>query len=357
MGIVNSGSTVDVVGMIPSEAARAALVDAVKARFPGRPVNDKTQVAPGAPEGWQQCVVAGLASLPRLNKGKSLLSDHKLEVSGETNDYAASKSLPADIKAAAGQACETTTNIAFTGKMKADLSWKATRGLNGMITLEGDAPDNPSLLQLIETAQRTWPGESITDHMNVVGASPEPWLSATRVALEQLARLRRGEVDISAKDLMIEGAAETDKIADDIRSVLSTDLPPGYKARDAITVMSPDEKAADRCQSLMRETSAKGIINFARAKADLTADSTQTLKDLAEVANECPAFNIEIEGHTDAEGTDERNQRLSDRRARNGVDPKRLTTIGYGATRPIADNSTEAGRAKNRRIEFNVKVN
>jgi outer membrane protein OmpA-like peptidoglycan-associated protein len=185
------------------------------------------------------------------------------------------------------------------------------------------------------------------------------------VALEQLARLRRGDVDISAKELMIEGAAETDRIADDIRSVLSTDLPPGYKAHEAITVMSPEEKAADSCQTLMRETSAKGIINFARAKADLTPDSTQTLKDLAEVANECPSFKIEIEGHTDAEGTDERNQRLSDRRAhavadflaRNGVDPKRLTTIGYGATRPIADNSTEAGRAKNRRIEFNVKVN
>jgi outer membrane protein OmpA-like peptidoglycan-associated protein len=365
MGIVNSGSSVDVVGMIPSEAARGALVDAVKARFPGRTVNDKTQVAPGAPEGWQQCVVAGLASLPRLNKGKSLLSNHKLEVSGETDDYAASKSLPADIKAAAGQACETTTDIAFTGKMKTDLSWKATRGLNGMITLEGDAPDDPSRLQLIETAQRIWAGESIADHMKIVGASPEPWLSVTRVALEQLARLRRGDVEISAKDLMIEGAAETDKVAGDIRSVLSTDLPPGYKAHDAITVMSPEEKAADGCQTLMRETSAKGIINFARAKADLTPDSTQTLKDLAEVANECPAFKIEIEGHTDAEGTDERNQRLSDRRAhavadflaRNGVDPKRLSTIGYGATRPIADNSTAAGRAKNRRIEFNVKVN
>jgi outer membrane protein OmpA-like peptidoglycan-associated protein len=115
----------------------------------------------------------------------------------------------------------------------------------------------------------------------------------------------------------------------------------------------------------MRQTSAKGTINFERAKADLTADSTQTLRDLVEVANECPAFSIEIEGHTDAEGTDERNQRLSDRRARavadflvqNGVSARRLSTIGYGATRPIADNATEAGRAKNRRIEFNVKVN
>jgi outer membrane protein OmpA-like peptidoglycan-associated protein len=220
-------------------------------------------------------------------------------------------------------------------------------------------------VRLIETAQQIYAGESITDDMKIVGAQPEPWLSATRVALEQLARLRRGDVSISAKDVMIEGAAESDRVANEVRSVLSTDLPPGYKARDAITVMSADEKAADSCQTLMRQTSAKGTINFERAKADLTADSTQTLRDLVEVANECPAFNIEIEGHTDAEGTDERNQRLSDRRARavadfliqNGVSAKRLSTTGYGATRPIADNATEAGRAKNRRIEFNVKVN
>ena len=162
---------------------------------------------------------------------------------------------------------------------------------------------------------------------------------------------------------LIEG--ESDRVANEIRSVLSTDLPPGYKARDAIAVMTADEKAADSCQTLMRQTSAKGTINFERAKADLTADSTQTLRDLVEVANECPAFSIEIEGHTDAEGTDERNQRRSDRRARavadflvqNGVSARRLSTIGYGATRPIADNATEGGRAKNRRIEFNVKVN
>jgi OOP family OmpA-OmpF porin len=365
MGIVNNGSSVDVIGMIPSEAARAALVDAVKARFPGRAVNDKTQVAPGAPEGWQQCVVAGLASLPRLTKGKSLLSNHKLEVSGETDDYAASKSVPGDVQAAAGQTCEATTNIAFTGKMKTDLSWKATLGANGMVALDGDAPDDPSRLRLVETAQQIFAGASIADNMKIVGATPEPWLSATRVSLQQLARLKRGDVAISAKDVMIEGAAESDKVADDIRSVLSTDLPPGFKSRDAVTAMTPDEKAADSCQMLMRQTSSKGTINFERAKADLTPDSTQTLKNLAEVANECPAFSIEIEGHTDAEGTDERNQRLSDRRARavadflaqNGVDSKRLTTIGYGATRPIADNSTAEGRAKNRRIEFNVKVN
>jgi outer membrane protein OmpA-like peptidoglycan-associated protein len=365
MGIVNSGAAVDVIGMIPSEAARAALVDAVKARFPGRAVNDKTQVAPGAPEGWQQCVVAGLASLARLTKGKSLLSDRKLELSGQTDDYAASQSVPGDVKAAAGQSCETTTDVAFTGTLKTDLSWKATRAPNGMITLEGEAPDDPSRVRLIETAQQIYAGQSITDEMKIVGAASEPWLSATRVALEQLAKLRRGDVAISGKDLMIEGAVENESVANDVRSVLSTDLPPGYKARDALTVMSVDEKAADSCQTLMRQTSSKGTINFERAKADLTPDSTQTLKDLVEIANECPNFRIEIEGHTDAEGTDERNQRLTDRRARAVADllvnnrdsPSRLTTVAYGATRPVADNATAEGRAKNRRIEFNVRVN
>jgi outer membrane protein OmpA-like peptidoglycan-associated protein len=337
----------------------------VKARFPGRPVNDKSQVAPGAPDGWQQCVVAGLASLPRLTKGKSILTDRKLDVSGETDDYAASQSVPGDVKAAAGQTCEATTNIAFTGKLKTDLTWKATREPNGMVTIEGEAPDDASRIHLVEIAQQIYAGSSVTDNMKIVGAASEPWSSAAHLGLEEMARLRNGEVSISGKELLIKGAAESDQVANDIRSVLSTDLPPGFKSRDQITVMSVEEKAADSCQTMMRQTTAKGTINFERAKADLTSDSSQTLKDLAQIANECPSFSIRIEGHTDAEGTDERNQRLSDRRARavadflsqNGVDARRLTTIGYGATRPIADNATAEGRAKNRRIEFTVRVN
>jgi OmpA-OmpF porin, OOP family len=365
MGIVNDGSAVEVIGMVPSEATRVALVDTVKARFPGRSVTDKTQVVPGAPEGWQQCVVAGLASLPRLTRGKSMRTNRKLEVTGETDDYAAAQSVPNDVKGAAGQSCEATTNIKFTGQMKTDLTWNATRDASGLVTLDGEAPDDPTRTRLVEMARQIYAGSSIIDRMKIVGASAEPWMSATRIGLEQLARLRRGDVSLAAKELTIKGATDSEQVAKDIRSVLSTDLPPGFKGTDAITVMTADEKAADSCQSLMRQTTAKGMINFERAKSDLTPDSTQTLKDLAEIANECPAFSIQIEGHTDAEGTDERNQKLSDRRAqavadflaRNGVDAKRLTTVGYGATRPLADNDTEAGRAKNRRIEFTVKAN
>jgi OmpA-OmpF porin, OOP family len=116
------------------------------------------------------------------------------------------------------------------------------------------------------------------------------------------------------------------------------------------------------CQERLRDVAKSGQINFERARADLTSDSTQTLNRLAQIARSCPRVRIEIEGHTDAEGTPERNQRLSDRRAnavmtyltRAGVESGTLSAIGYGETRPIAPNDTADNRARNRRIEFTV---
>jgi OOP family OmpA-OmpF porin len=71
---------------------------------------------------------------------------------------------------------------------------------------------------------------------------------------------------------------------------------------------------------------------------------------------------VEVEGHTDSEGEPERNQNLSNRRARAvvrslahaGVAASRLSAAGYGAERPVATNDTPEGMAKNRRIEFKV---
>ena len=78
----------------------------------------------------------------------------------------------------------------------------------------------------------------------------------------------------------------------------------------------------------------------------------------------CPEASIEIEGHTDAEGTPERNAALSERRAQavvsyltsSGIPADRLKAIGYGAARPVAPNDTPGNRAKNRRIEFTVRA-
>ncbi|HMN38105.1 MAG TPA: OmpA family protein [Hyphomicrobium sp.] len=365
MSIAADGTAVEVSGYIPNDQARAALIELVKARYPGRPVTDKLQILQGAPEGWQECIVAGLNALPRLKSGRALLNDRKLLVSGTTDDFAVAQGVPADVKAGAGQSCETSTDIKFTGQINTNLSWHAEHGRDGSLVLAGDIPDEASRSILMNASQKLFANAKIVDQMHVVASPMEPWNKVAVRGLEQLARLMRGTVSLVRTQLSLTGATDSSQTAQDVRVALQHGLPPGYTTADKIEVVRKIEiiAEADRCQDLMRQTAAGGIINFDRAKADLTADSSDTLSALAEVANACPDFRIEIEGHTDSEGTDERNQRLSDRRAqavadflvRAGVDRGRLTAIGYGASRPVADNNTAEGRARNRRIEFTVR--
>jgi OmpA-OmpF porin, OOP family len=365
ISIVHDGTGVEVSGTVPSESARVALIDAVKARFPGRNVTDKLQVASGAPDGWQQCIIAGLAPLPRLTTGKTILIDRKLSVTGATSDYGVAQGVPQEVKAAAGQTCDAETKIEFTGQNKNNLTWRAVHDDSGALTLEGEVPDDAARGRLIELSQSLFQSARVVDQMKIVAAPPGPWLEVASRGLTHLSRLQRGEASLTGSDLTVKGLAANETLASDVRSAIPRDLPAGFTGRDAIDVMSAEQQAASSCQDLMRDATNRGILEFDRAKADLTRDSTETLRELADIAKECPAFKISIEGHTDAEGTDERNQRLSDRRAkavaeflaREGVRSDRMSTIGYGASRPIADNTTPEGRARNRRIEFAVKVN
>lgn len=87
-----------------------------------------------------------------------------------------------------------------------------------------------------------------------------------------------------------------------------------------------------------------------------------TLNEVSQTLENYPSTIIDVLGHTDSVGSDDYNQRLSEQRARavanylisRGVQSARIATQGYGETRPIADNATEAGRAANRRVEIKV---
>ena len=104
-------------------------------------------------------------------------------------------------------------------------------------------------------------------------------------------------------------------------------------------------------------------INFETAKAEIKPESEIILDDVAQWLKKNPSIIVEIRGHTDATGTAEANKSLSELRALevmkylilNGISAKRLSAVGYGSSKPISDNTTEKGKAKNRRIEFFVK--
>ncbi len=104
-------------------------------------------------------------------------------------------------------------------------------------------------------------------------------------------------------------------------------------------------------------------INFETGKFTITPDSDAVLGEVAKLLKSNPGWKIKVEGHTDNVGAKDANKKLSEDRAEavekwlvaHGVDRARLSHEGLGDMRPAADNSTEPGRAKNRRVEL-VKV-
>ncbi len=106
----------------------------------------------------------------------------------------------------------------------------------------------------------------------------------------------------------------------------------------------------------------KQRINFATGKATILSDSFPVLDDVAQVLKDYPNIRVEIGGHTDNVGDDAGNQRLSKSRAdavfeyllKRGVRADRMITVGFGETRPVDTNMTDAGKLANRRVEFMI---
>lgn len=101
-------------------------------------------------------------------------------------------------------------------------------------------------------------------------------------------------------------------------------------------------------------------IHFDTAKAIIQPDSESVLAEIVKLLQDNGDLKLRVEGHTDSQGSAASNQALSQRRAQavvawltaHGIASDRLSAVGLGQTKPVADNTTEDGRAKNRRVEL-----
>ncbi len=144
----------------------------------------------------------------------------------------------------------------------------------------------------------------------------------------------------------------------------------GCPDRDNDGVLDADDKCPDKAgvveeQGCMPKALEKftGVIQgilFDTGKHDIKPESFPVLEEVVKVMGQFASLRLEIQGHTDNVGHADDNHKLSHERANavrdwliaKGIDHKRLVAEGYGDKKPIADNATEEGRAKNRRIEF-----
>ncbi|TAH18300.1 MAG: OmpA family protein [Cytophagales bacterium] len=127
---------------------------------------------------------------------------------------------------------------------------------------------------------------------------------------------------------------------------------------------SEEEVKVEREGEGIKVTLGSGIL-FDVGKSDLKTQVRENLKKVSETLKEYKDTEILITGHTDSDGSDELNLKLSERRASAvanylvglGVNPNRLKMQGLGETQPIAENSSAAGKQKNRRVEMAIYAN
>lgn len=188
----------------------------------------------------------------------------------------------------------------------------------------------------------------------VVYVSPEDVEEAQAILVREgylAGSFRRGEVDAPTAEGLrefqfVHGLRPTAVLDYETR----TQLPSHWKAK-----AKKPAKIFEGKKTLVLEG-----VNFETDSATLTPDSHATLDRVAESLRDSPDVRVEIAGHTDSSGSESHNLDLSKARAESvrdylasrGVDSSRLVARGYGQTRPIDDNATEAGRARNRRVEL-----
>ena len=140
----------------------------------------------------------------------------------------------------------------------------------------------------------------------------------------------------------------------------------GYLLHSEKRLDTPEDQPHDIALKPISKGSSVVLENiyFAVDSYEIDFEASKTdLKKILDLLQLNPQLRIEIGGHTDADGSEAYNQQLSLNRSNSlksylteqGIDAERITTVGYGSTRPIADNTTDEGRARNRRIEITIR--
>jgi len=356
----SDGRSITLSGLAPSEAVRGEIAGTAARLFPGRMIVDRTAIARGAPNGdFARAATSALTELAKLTDGTTSMSDAQVSIRGHASAAISSDAVSASIRSSL-QAPFTVGAV----EIISPYLFKIVKD-GGRVVLTGFAPSEASRNDLAAAAKAAFFGESIENELATRGSAPASFVEALKALFPALARLASGS--LSAEDTVfdVEGLAIYDKAANEIKLELGSALARGFKLGNVTIGVRPPPPAlaVNECQPEFTGLLGKGRILFETASAELSKQSLALLDHLIEVVQRCREASIEVAGHTDSQGSPESNLDLSRRRAEAvttyigeaGVDTSRITSAGYGETKPVASNETPEGRAQNRRIEFVVK--
>jgi OOP family OmpA-OmpF porin len=201
----------------------------------------------------------------------------------------------------------------------------------------------------------------------IAEGTPPGWGVRVLVALEALSELNDGSLTVRPDVIRVAGNTGNAEAQDEIARLVTGKL--GEETNlvlDVTYVEALDPVAAlptpEECVERINAAIAVRKITFEPGSTSIESGALATIDRIAEALRECQTVKMEIGGHTDSQGSEGMNERLSQERAdavlsaimARRVLTANLTAKGYGESEPIADNGTEEGRESNRRIEFRL---
>ena len=308
--IEKSGTTIILSGNVPSQVARDRVYELAAQQYANMSISGDLDIARSSvdEELWSSAVSIAVSALARLEAGAAIIENDQLTLTGETIDEARAGTIR-DLLSAAPATFQIETNLTVSTPPSADL------------------------------------GDVIAS-----------------LAIDEVSE----EAPVASDDTATTAAEDNEPIEDRVSDdVEPSDEPENVEA----TATQPEPEASQpapavpSCLDTTRQLTARASINFETSQTDPDARSRAALDEIAAALTSCPELTIRIVGHTDSLGRAARNQELSGYRAdavaaylrAKGIAPARLSTRGAGERNPIASNASATGRARNRRIEFQLR--
>ena len=323
---------------------------------------------------WDQAIVQSIQTLAALGDGTLDVSDGDISlVTTDSLNQSQFNMLVGSLENSLPELFSLRATLppktALDGTQLAaeDPEFIATRSPEGIVQLRGRIQNRQAKESVGAFAAALF-GANAVDNKTLIDPNlPDGWPNRVLAGLEGLSKLRQGSVIVQPKNVAIRGISNKPDINTIISKLFAVRLGFGNDYQIDVRhnpklIKKENPINARKCEAQLNNVLAKRQIAFAPGSSSIETTSQSVLDTIADILRECPDTNFVIEGHTDSQGRDEMNLSLSHQRANAvlyGLLSRRiliagLTAKGFGETKPIADNGTEAGRAANRRIAFRL---
>jgi OmpA-OmpF porin, OOP family len=319
---------------------------------------------------WAEAVAAGIAALQELGAGSLTFSDADVSlVAADSVAQPAFDRAVGELERALPDVFSLTAVLTEKpdNSNQGPPEFTAVMNAEGRVEMRGRMTSEAVRDVVTSFATARFGTANVYDATRLDEALPEGWAVRVLTALEAMTELSEGSVSVVPNLLRISGTTGNPRANAEIARLLASKLGEGARFEIAVAYDARLDPAAglpspEECVAGVNRILAARKIAFAPGASEIEGEAVETMDLIAEALRTCSEVRMEIAAHSDSQGREEMNLRLSQSRADavlNGLMARRvltgnLTAVGYGESQPIADNATEAGREANRRIEFTL---